>query len=173
MHKHHEQNTWNEDILFDTDISLIDNKFDIDFSTIDGSFDLELDGMTVIEKDYPLDVDRRSIDINLNSELELMNYGKASQGQMPIYDNETGLKWVDPLSPSDLQAAVEAATAQANLARDYKQESANFAAQAVAAQLETEAIKERVDEKFWFGTITDYNRDVIVPNPDTIYVILT
>lgn len=81
MHKHHEQNTWNEDILFDTDISLIDNKFDIDFSTIDGSFDLELDGMTVIEKDYPLDVDRRSIDINLNSELELMNYGKASQGQ--------------------------------------------------------------------------------------------
>lgn len=170
MRKH--QHVWNEDILLDADISLIDNEFDLDISITDGVFDTDFAGISVEERESPISVDSRSIDFNNYAELELVNYPTAAQGQYPTYDATQGLVWKDPLSTAVLEGYVEAARVQAGNAARSAEAAGNSEARSAASAAEAQAQAEYVDNKFWFGTITEYNAlDYI--NPDTVYVILT
>lgn len=117
-------------------------------------------------------VDNRSIDLNFNSEVEIKNYTSAKQGQMPTYDNTQGIRWVDPLNSHELNVKVE----QAKL---YKDESATNALitsnKAAEVSMQVEHINsavEHIDNKFWFGTIVEYNK-LLVIDPNKIYVITT
>lgn len=115
-------------------------------------------------------VDNRSIDLNFNMEVEIKNYLKAKQGQMPTYDETSGIRWIDPLTSQELQFYTE----QGKLYRDdcvkSNNEMTNKVAEATALLSQATEIGKMIENKFWFGTITEYNK-LLTINPETIYVI--
>ena len=117
-------------------------------------------------------VDNRSIDLNFNYEVEIKNYGTAKQGQMPTYDSDKGIRWVDPLNSHELNVKVE----QAKLYKDESATNALIASnKAAEVSMQAEHINnavEHIDNKFWFGTIVEYNK-LLVIDPNKIYVITT
>ena len=117
-------------------------------------------------------VDNRSIDLNFNYEVEIKNYATAKQGQMPTYDSDKGIRWIDPLNSHELDVKVEQARLYSEDAASNATVSANKAAEASMLVEQINNIVERIDNKFWFGTITDYNK-LLVIDPNVIYVITT
>lgn len=117
-------------------------------------------------------VDNRSIDLNFNYEVEIKNYASAKQGQMPTYDSDKGIRWIDPLNSHELDVKVEQARLYSEDAASSAMAAANKAAEVTSQVENINNIINRIDNKFWFGTITDYNK-LLVIDPNVIYVITT
>lgn len=117
-------------------------------------------------------VDNRSIDLNFNYEVEIKNYGTAKQGQMPTYDSDKGIRWIDPLNSHELDVKIEQARLYTEDAASSAIAAANKAAEVTSQVENINNIINRIDNKFWFGTITDYNK-LLVIDPNVIYVITT
>ena len=83
---------------------------------------------------------------------------------MPTKDETEGIVWVNPVDDSELQQAVTDAKEYANQASNASIISGNYAADALIA-------KEVVENKFWYGTIEEYNALETINN-STIYIIL-
>lgn len=117
-------------------------------------------------------VDNRSIDLNFNSEVEIKNYLTAKQGQMPTYDSSMGIRWIDPLNSHDLDVKVEQARLYAEESTKQALVASNKAAEAMKYSESIKNAATYLENKFWFGTITDYNK-LLVIDPNRIYVITT
>ena len=117
-------------------------------------------------------VDNRSIDLNFNYEVEIKNYTTAKQGQMPTYDSDKGIRWIDPLNSHELDVKIEQARWYTEDAASSAIAAANKAAEVTSQVENINNIINRIDNKFWFGTITDYNK-LLVIDPNVIYVITT
>ena len=117
-------------------------------------------------------VDNRSIDLNFNYEVEIKNYGTAKQGQMPTYDSDKGIRWIDPLNSHDLDVKVEQARLYQEEASYQASQSASHAASALGYASSIEDTANYLENKFWFGTLTEYNK-LLVIDPNRIYVITT
>ena len=117
-------------------------------------------------------VDNRSIDLNFNYEVEIKNYAAAKQGQMPTYDSDKGIRWIDPLNSHELDVKIEQARLYTEDAASSAIAAANKAAEVTSQVENINNIINRIDNKFWFGTITDYNK-LLVIDPNVIYVITT
>jgi hypothetical protein len=80
---------------------------------------------------------------------------------MLVKDAELGLTWVKPLTPTDLQNYVAAAYESAQQAGTYATNAGNAAVKAENALTEARYINEatmaHVNDKFWWGTIEEYN----------------
>lgn len=96
--------------------------------------------------------------------LSIKHYKDAAQGQMLVKDNVEGLYWVDPVSDASLQEAVEHAEDAASRASNSAVTAGNYASEAIQAA-------KRTEEKFWYGTIEEYNNLETI-NRSTIYIIL-
>ena len=104
----------------------------------------------------------------------LTGYSVAKHGDMLVKDNTNGLAWRSPVSDATLQAAV----AEANQAKDEATDQANRAGnEAVAAarsatqadRITKEAI-DKINAKFWWGTLEEYDKLKSI-EPDTFYFI--
>lgn len=96
--------------------------------------------------------------------LSLKGYEEAHQGQMLVKDDTEGITWVDPVSDQSLWNAVHEAEESATRAGNSAVVAGNYAGQAIQAQV-------AVEEKFWYGTMDEYNELESI-NPSTIYIIL-
>lgn len=96
--------------------------------------------------------------------LSIKHYKDASQGQMLVKDSNEGLYWVDPVSDESLQEAVRRAENAAERSSNSAITSGNYAGQAIQAA-------KQVEEKFWYGTIEEYNQLEVI-HRSTIYIIL-
>lgn len=105
--------------------------------------------------------DKSIIYIDRENGLSLKGYTEASQGQILAKDAEQGLVWIHPLSDEQLQQKV-------NIANNAAQEAANSATaagnSAVTAELAAKQAQRVVDvalsninNKFWWGTLEEYN----------------
>lgn len=96
-----------------------------------------------------------------DSGLSIKGYDDARQGQMLVKDNNLGLAWIDPLSPTELNNAVAASERAAGNASNSAQIASNKAVEASASASTAERINqvttEWVNDKFWWGTIEEYN----------------
>ena len=96
-----------------------------------------------------------------DSGLSIKGYDDARQGQMLVKDNTLGLAWIDPLSPAELNNAVAASERAAGNASNSAQIASNKAVEASASASTAERINqvttEWVNDKFWWGTIDEYN----------------
>ena len=117
-------------------------------------------------------VDNRSIDLNFNSEVEIKNYLSAKQGQMPVMDLSQGIRWIDPLNSHDLDVKVEQAKLYAEESTKQSLVSTSKAAEAMKYSESIKSAATYLENKFWFGTITEYNK-LLVIDPNRIYVITT
>lgn len=122
-------------------------------------------------KNYKLVDDNSLIYLNENGGLSIKHYEDAKQGQMLVKDNVEGLYWVDPVSDASLQEAVRNANAAATRASTSATQAGNFAADAVQSAVRAETAAQAVDNKFWYGTMEEYNNLETV-SQSTIYVIL-
>lgn len=102
--------------------------------------------------------------ISIENGLSINNYSDALQGQMPTKDETEGIVWVNPVDDSELQQAVQDSKEYANQASNAAIISGNYAADALIA-------KEVVENKFWYGTMEEYNNLETVSR-STIYIIL-
>lgn len=108
-------------------------------------------------------VDRKSLETNENK-ISIKGFKDANQGQMLVKDQTEGVVWIDPLSDTSLQSAVNAASNSADRASQSAVAAGNFAADAIQAA-------SKADNKFWYGTMEEYNALETV-SKSTIYIIL-
>ena len=106
--------------------------------------------------------DQNSI-VYLDSEgLSIKGYDSAGDGQMLVKNASTGIAWVNPVDDTSLQNAVTAANESATAASSAKLDAENSAISAhdsaVTAQRINDVTRRYVDDKFWWGTIEEYNR---------------
>ena len=105
--------------------------------------------------------DKESIIYLAERGLTIKGYESANQGDMLVKDAELGLTWVKPLTPTDLQNYVAAAYESAQQASTYATNAGNAAAEAQLAKTQAQYINEatmaHVNDKFWWGTIEEYN----------------
>ena len=91
---------------------------------------------------------------------------------MPTYDSDKGIRWIDPLNSHDLDVKVEQARLYQEEASYQASQSASHAASALGYASSIEDTANYLENKFWFGTLTEYNR-LLVIDPNRIYVITT
>ena len=105
--------------------------------------------------------DKESIIYLAERGLTIKGYESANQGDMLVKDAELGLTWVKPLTPTDLQNYVAAAYESAQQAGTSAVNAGNAAVRAENALTEARYINEatmaHVNDKFWWGTIEEYN----------------
>lgn len=105
--------------------------------------------------------DKESIIYLAERGLTIKGYESANQGDMLVKDAELGLTWVKPLTPTDLQNYVAAAYESAQNAGSSAVSAGNAAVRAENAVTEAKYINEatmaHVNDKFWWGTIEEYN----------------
>lgn len=105
--------------------------------------------------------DKESIIYLAERGLTIKGYEDATQGQMLVKDNEKGLVWTTPLTTADLQTHVAAAYDSAQRAGQSAVEAGNEAIRAEAAASTAQYINDTmisyVENKFWWGTIEEYN----------------
>lgn len=105
--------------------------------------------------------DKESIIYLAERGLTIKGYESANQGDMLVKDAELGLTWVKPLTPTDLQNYVAAAYESAQQAGTYANSAATSAIKAdnavTQAQYINDATMAHVNNKFWWGTIEEYN----------------
>lgn len=104
---------------------------------------------------------KSTIYLTEDEHLSIKGYDEAKQGQMLVKDNEVGLTWIDPVSDESLQRAVATATQQAAQAGTYATQSGNSAIEAYNSEKQAQRINEQtmnwVNQKFWWGSIAEYN----------------
>lgn len=105
--------------------------------------------------------DENSIIYLANNGLSIKGYNSAAQGQMLVKDATLGLTWVNPVSDAALQQAVADATAASTQAGNYATAAGNSASEADTSAQTAERINQQtmswVNNKFWWGTIEEYN----------------
>lgn len=105
--------------------------------------------------------DKESIIYLAERGLTIKGYESANQGDMLVKDAELGLTWVKPLTPTDLQNYVAAAYESAQQAGTYANNAAESAIKAETAKTQAQYINDatmaHVNDKFWWGTIEEYN----------------
>jgi len=105
--------------------------------------------------------DNSIITTTSDGKLSIKGYENANQGQMLVKDETVGLTWVDPLSPQELHEAVAQATAQATIAGQEATKAGNSAVAADTSAQTAERINQQtmnwVNNKFWWGTLEEYN----------------
>lgn len=99
-----------------------------------------------------------------NNEVSIKGFEEATQGQMLVKDQAEGAVWINPISDASLQNAVNNASNSAGQASQSAITAGNFAAEAIQAA-------SQIENKFWYGTINEYN-DLETVNKSTIYIIL-
>ena len=114
------------------------------------------------EEWVPVDfTDENSVIYLDNEGLSIKGYKEAKQGQMLVKDSILGLTWIDPISDAQLQQAVAAATAQAQQAGNYASQAGSSAASASESAKTAQRINEQtmkfVNDKFWWGSLEEYN----------------
>ena len=96
--------------------------------------------------------------------LTIKGYDQASQGQMLVKDTINGLAWINPVSDATLQAAVQAANDAKNEAIAQAIVAGNKAAEATTSASTAERINQQTiawfNNKFWWGTLEEYNEEV-------------
>ena len=126
---------------------------------------------TEVWKNYKLVDDNSLIYLNENGGLSIKHYEDARQGQMLVKDETEGLFWVDPVSDDSLQRATEQAEASARQAGTSAVHAGNYASDALRSAMDAEETYAKVERKFWYGTMAEYNALEEI-YPTTIYVIL-
>lgn len=105
--------------------------------------------------------DRESIIYLAERGLTIKGYEDATQGQMLVKDNEKGLVWTTPITAADLQTYVANAYESAQQAGQSAVEAGNEAIRAETAASTAQYINDTmisyVENKFWWGTIEEYN----------------
>ena len=109
-----------------------------------------------------------------NSGLTLKGYEEASQGQMLVKDATKGLAWVNPTSTQELQQYVSQAQTAAAQANNYSSAAGTSATEAATSATTAQTINAKTmewfNEKFWWGTLSEYNELTSI-NKDTFYFI--
>lgn len=104
---------------------------------------------------------KSTIYLDEDEHLSIKGYNEATQGQMLVKDEEQGLTWVNPVSDTSVQNAVAAAENSMNQAGNYATSAGNFAINAENSAEVAERINQQtmnfVNEKFWWGTLEEYN----------------
>lgn len=99
-----------------------------------------------------------------DNKISIKGFEEANQGQMLVKDQTEGAVWIDPISDASLQNAVNAASESAGRASQSAVTAGNFATDAIQSAMQ-------IENKFWYGTINEYNALDTV-NKSTIYIIL-
>lgn len=121
--------------------------------------------------------DKESIIYLAERGLTIKGYDEAGQGYMLVKDQEKGLAWIKPVDLTQLNESVAAAEAAKNEAKDYSTLAGNSAANASKAEGAANRINQQtmtwVNEKFWWGSIEEYNTHISENglNPGTFYFI--
>jgi len=106
--------------------------------------------------------------------LTLKGYANASQGQMLVKDNTNGLTWVNPVSDQVLQTYAAAAEASKNEAAAQAIVAGNKAVEASTSATQANQINQQTiawfNNKFWWGTLAEYNELESI-DPGTFYFI--
>lgn len=105
--------------------------------------------------------DKESIIYLAERGLTIKGYDEAGQGYMLVKDATEGLAWVKPLSDTQLQQAVSSADAAKNQASVYATQAGNSAVAAATSEGNAYRINQQtmnwVNNKFWWGTVEEYN----------------
>lgn len=106
--------------------------------------------------------------------LTIKGYDQAKQGYMLVKDQTEGLTWVAPLSSEQLQQQVAAAEDAKNKAGVSATNASNSAVAAATSAGQAQRINEvtmgLLNNKFWWGTVEEYNNLTEI-NPGTFYFI--
>lgn len=106
--------------------------------------------------------------------LTIKGYDTAEQGYMLVKDQTEGLAWIKPITDTQLQQLVTAATAAKDQASVYSTLAGNKAIEAdtsaKTAQVINNQTMEYVNNKFWWGSLEEYNALESI-NPGTFYFI--
>ncbi len=93
--------------------------------------------------------------------LSIKGYDSATQGQMLTKDVNNGLVWTNPVTLTTLNEVIAHATEQATLAGNYATQAGSAASEASKSASQASAINsttmEWVNNKFWWGTVDEYN----------------
>lgn len=120
--------------------------------------------------------DKESIIYLAERGLTIKGYDEAKQGYMLVKDATEGLAWIQPLSGEQLQQQVVAATAAKDEAGRYSTAAGNAAIAADTSAKTAQRINEQtmayVNDKFWWGSVEEYNALESI-NPGTFYFITT
>lgn len=118
--------------------------------------------------------DKESIIYLAERGLTIKGYDQAKQGYMLVKDQNEGLTWVAPLSGEQLQQQVAAAEEAKNRASVEATKAGNSAVAAATSEGQAKRINEQtmnyVNNKFWWGTVEEYNNLTEI-NPGTFYFI--
>ncbi len=108
--------------------------------------------------------------------LTIKGYDEAKQGYMLVKDSTEGLTWIPPVSGEQLQQQVAAAEASKNRAAESATAAGNSAVTAEYAAGQAQRINDQtmnyVNNKFWWGSVEDYNALSSI-SPGTFYFIKT
>lgn len=125
--------------------------------------------------------DKESIIYLAERGLTLQGFDTATHGQMLVKDirpdGTTSLVWTNPVSLDQANTAVALAQEKATVAANSAQDAANAKAEAMtfAAQAELARTKTMkfVEDKFWWGTLEEYNEEIAKNglNPGTFYFV--
>lgn len=106
--------------------------------------------------------------------LTIKGYDTAKQGYMLVKDQTEGLTWVKPLDTTQLNTAVANAESAMAKAGNYATQAGNYASAADTSAKVADRINHQtmnwVNEKFWWGTIEEYN-SLSKIDPGTFYFI--
>lgn len=105
--------------------------------------------------------DGKSLEYSKELGLFIKGYNEAESGKFPVKDSTDGIKWITPLDRSALDAAVNQANISAQQAGQSAIAAGNSAIQADTAAQTAELINQTtmnwVNNKFWWGTLEEYN----------------
>ena len=108
--------------------------------------------------------------------LTIKGYDEAKQGYMLVKDSTEGLTWIPPVSGEQLQQQVAAAEASKNRAAESATAAGNSAVAADTSAKTAQRINDQtmnyVNNKFWWGSVEDYNALSSI-SPGTFYFIKT
>lgn len=106
--------------------------------------------------------------------LSIKGYKEALQGYMLVKDENSGLAWVKPLDETELRNAVSASEAAASQSSNYATQAGNSAIEADTSAKQADRINQQtmawVNEKFWWGSLEEYNALETV-NEGTFYFV--
>lgn len=118
--------------------------------------------------------DKESIIYLAERGLTIKGYDEAKQGYMLVKDETNGLTWVKPLDDTVLQQYVAAAEDSKNQAAIYSTQAGNAASAAETSAGQANRINQEtislVNNKFWWGTLDEYNTLTSI-DPGTFYFI--
>ena len=106
--------------------------------------------------------------------MTIKGYDTAKAGQMLVKDDTDGLSWQNVVTDAELRNYVQEAADSSKRASDYATNAGNEAVKATQAASTASRINEQtmnyVNDKFWWGTMEEYNALESI-SADTFYFI--